>query len=32
MIRGIKGVKDILPDEVGRWQLIETEARRLAEV
>jgi len=31
-IRGIKGVKDILPDEVGRWQLIETEARRLAEV
>lgn len=32
MIRGIKGVKDILPDEVGRWQLVETEARRLAEV
>ena len=32
MIRGIKGVKDILPDEVGRWQLIEAEARRLAEV
>lgn len=31
-IRGIKGVKDILPDEVGRWQLIEAEARRLAEV
>jgi histidyl-tRNA synthetase len=31
-IRGIKGVKDILPDEVGRWQLVETEARRLAEV
>ena len=32
MIRGIKGVKDILPDEVGRWQLIEATARRLAEV
>jgi histidyl-tRNA synthetase len=32
MIRGIKGVKDILPDEVGRWQLIEAEARRLAEI
>ncbi len=32
MIRGIKGVKDILPDEVGRWQLVETAARRLAEV
>jgi histidyl-tRNA synthetase len=32
MIRGIKGVKDILPDEVGRWQIIEAEARRLAEV
>jgi len=32
MIRGIKGVKDILPDEVGRWQAIEAAARRLAEV
>jgi histidyl-tRNA synthetase len=32
MIRGIKGVKDILPDEVGRWQLVEAEARRLAEI
>jgi histidyl-tRNA synthetase len=32
MIKGVKGVKDILPDEVGRWQLVETEARRLAEV
>lgn len=32
MIRGIKGVKDVLPDEVGRWQLIEATARRLAEV
>jgi histidyl-tRNA synthetase len=31
MIRGIKGVKDILPDESGRWQLIEETARRLAE-
>ena len=31
-IRGIKGVKDILPDEVGRWQLVEDTARRLAEV
>lgn len=32
MIKGIKGVKDILPDEAGRWQLVEAEARRLAEV
>jgi len=32
MIRGIKGVKDILPDEVGRWQAIEATARRLAEI
>jgi histidyl-tRNA synthetase len=32
MIRGIKGVKDILPDEVGRWQAIEAAARRLAEI
>ena len=31
MIRGIKGVKDILPDEIGRWQAIEGTARRLAE-
>lgn len=31
MIRGIKGVKDILPDEIGRWQFIESVARRLAE-
>ncbi len=31
MIRGIKGVKDILPDDIGRWQLIESAARRLAE-
>jgi histidyl-tRNA synthetase len=31
MIHGIKGVKDILPDESGRWQAIEETARRLAE-
>jgi histidyl-tRNA synthetase len=31
MIRGIKGVKDILPDDIGRWHLIESAARRLAE-
>lgn len=31
-IRGIKGVKDILPDEIGRWQWIEETARRLAEI
>ncbi|MGH7166206.1 MAG: histidine--tRNA ligase [Nitrospiraceae bacterium] len=30
MIRGIKGVKDILPEEVARWQAIEAAARRLA--
>ena len=30
MIRGIKGVKDILPDEIARWQTIEDEARRLS--
>ncbi len=30
MIRGIKGVKDILPDEMPRWHLIEETARRLA--
>ncbi len=32
MIRGIKGVKDILPDEVTRWQAVEGAARRLASV
>ena len=32
MIRGIKGVKDILPDEMPRWRLIEDTARRLAGV
>lgn len=30
MIRRIKGVKDILPDEIGRWQTIEAAARRLS--
>lgn len=32
MIRGIKGVKDILPEEMPRWRLIEETARRLATV
>lgn len=31
-IRGIKGVKDILPDEMPRWHLIEGTARRLASI
>ena len=30
MLRGIKGVKDILPDEIARWQIIEDTARRLS--
>src|SRR5437660_1708438 len=30
MIHGIKGVKDILPAEIARWQAIEGTARRLA--
>lgn len=30
MIHGIKGVKDILPDESRRWQAIEAAARRTA--
>ena len=30
MLRGIKGVKDILPDEIARWQVIEDMARRLS--
>ncbi len=30
MIRGIKGVKDILPDEIPRWHVIEDTARRLS--
>jgi histidyl-tRNA synthetase len=32
MIRGIKGVKDILPDDMPRWEAIEWTARRLARV
>ena len=31
MIKGIKGVKDILPEETFRWRLIEETARRWAE-
>lgn len=31
MIQAIKGVKDLLPDEVRRWHLIEGTARRLSE-
>ena len=30
MIKGIKGVKDILPEETPRWRLIEDAARRWA--
>ncbi|MGH7250629.1 MAG: histidine--tRNA ligase [Nitrospiraceae bacterium] len=30
MLRGIKGVKDILPDEIARWQIIEETAHRLS--
>ncbi len=30
MIKGIKGVKDLLPEETPRWRLIEETARRLA--
>ena len=30
MIHGIKGVKDILPAEIARWQAVEGTARRLA--
>jgi len=29
VIRGVKGTKDILPDEVGAWQRVEAAARRL---
>ena len=32
MFQGIKGVKDILPEEMPRWHLIEQMARRLAGV
>ena len=28
MIKGIKGVKDILPEETPRWRMIEDAARR----
>jgi len=31
MIKGIKGVKDLLPDETPRWRLIEEAARRWAD-
>ncbi|TAJ22203.1 MAG: histidine--tRNA ligase [Nitrospirae bacterium] len=30
MIHGIKGVKDLLPEEAARWQVIEETARRLS--
>ncbi len=30
VVRGIKGVKDILPEEIARWQTIEGAARRLS--
>lgn len=30
MIKGIKGVKDLLPDQIDRWLLIENSARRYA--
>ncbi|MCP9442047.1 MAG: histidine--tRNA ligase [Nitrospira sp.] len=32
MIKGIKGVKDILPEETSRWRLIEETARRWADL
>jgi histidyl-tRNA synthetase len=32
VIRSIRGVKDILPDEIPRWQIIEGTARRLSEL
>jgi histidyl-tRNA synthetase len=32
VIRSIKGVKDILPDEMVRWDVMESTARRLARV
>lgn len=32
MIRSIKGVKDILPEESGRWQWIEATARHLCDL
>ena len=32
VIHSIKGVKDILPDEMARWDVIESAARRLAKI
>jgi len=32
MIQSVKGVKDILPDEIGRWRLVEDTARRLSQL
>lgn len=32
MIRGIKGVKDLLPDDLSRWQVIEGAARRVSQL
>jgi histidyl-tRNA synthetase len=29
MIEAVKGARDILPEEIGRWRLVETEARAL---
>ena len=31
MIKGVRGAPDILPTEVGRWQRVETESRRVLE-
>ncbi|MGH7433737.1 MAG: histidine--tRNA ligase [Candidatus Methylomirabilales bacterium] len=31
MIKGVRGAPDILPAEVGRWQRVETESRRVLE-
>ncbi|MFQ5847200.1 MAG: histidine--tRNA ligase [Candidatus Methylomirabilales bacterium] len=31
VIRGVRGAADILPDEVGRWQRVEAQARRILE-
>jgi histidyl-tRNA synthetase len=32
MIQSVKGVKDILPEEIGRWRLVEDTARRLSQL
>jgi histidyl-tRNA synthetase len=32
IIRSVKGLKDILPEEMARWEIIEGEARRMAHV